>query len=211
VWRAFIDSERFIMKTIRHSFSSSAAALIVSAMTAVTGLSGCGGGGASKTESAAEHDGVAAGESAASSATDKATSEAPAVESAIQSASAPAELVSRSDTSDAAMDTYLDGVKQGKLDIALTVLHPDSPGANALNKMMVGWEKAKADGAPVEMAIALIGGEVDALTYEKISDDGSFATFRFTSPTKENSWEIEAIKTPDGWRIKPPDSGLPTG
>jgi hypothetical protein len=194
------------MKTIRHSFSSAAAIFAVTAMSA---LSGCGGGGASKTESAAEHDGAAAGKSAASSATDKATAEAPAVESAIQSA--PAELVSRSDTSDAAMDTYLDGVKQGKLDIALTVLHPDSPGANALNKMMVGWEKAKADGAPVEMAIALIGGEVDALTYEKISDDGSFATFRFTSPTKEQSWEIEAIKTPDGWRIKPPDSGLPTG
>jgi len=195
------------MKTIRHSFSPVAAILAVTAMTGLTVLVGCGGGGAS--ESSTAKDGATAEKSAATGAIDKATSESPAVESAIQSA--PAELVSRSDTADAAIETYLEGVKQGKLDIALTVLHPDSPGANALNKMMVGWDKAKADGAPVEMAIAFIAGEVDALTYEKISDDGSFATFRFTSPTKENSWEIEAIKTPDGWRIKPPDSGLPTG
>ena len=58
-------------------------------------------------------------------------------------------------------------------------------------------------------ALAMIAGEIDALTYEKVSDDGAFATFRFSKPTSDESWEIQAVKTPEGWRVTPPPTGLP--
>lgn len=196
--RASTTSERLIVKTMRHSFS------LAATLCAVTTLIGCGG---AKNETPADHDDAPSVKSAVTNTAETGQSGSPAAKAASESA----ELQVRDDTADAAMETYLEGVKQGKLEIALAVLHPDSPGANALTKIMKGWKQAEADGAPVAMAIALMAGEIDALSYEKTADDGSFATFRFTDPSRAEPWEIEAIKTSDGWRIKPPDSGLPTG
>lgn len=118
-------------------------------------------------------------------------------------------LTVRDDTADAAMETYLEGIKHGKLDVAIAVLVPDAPGTEKLYQMKEGWEKAAAEGAPIAMAQAVLAGEIGALTFEKISDDGAFATFQFSKPTSDETWDIQAIKTPEGWRITPPESGLP--
>lgn len=138
---------------------------------------------------------------------------APANEQSSQSAATGANggesAGARDDTADAAVATYVNGVRDGKLEEAISVLVPDAPGTERLISMKEGWDRAAAEGAPIGAALAMIAGEIDALTYEKVSDDGAFATFRFTKPTSDQPWEIQAIKTPEGWRVTPPPTGLP--
>ncbi len=175
---------------------------LTTALAAAMTLSACGGSETPENDSATE---TAAPSSAPSS-----TSKAPQ-ESAPPPAAQPAGLTVKDDTADEALETYIEGVKQGKLDVAIAVLVPDAPGTEKLYQMKEGWDRAAEAGAPIAMAQAALAGEIGALSYEKVSDDGAFATFQFSKPTSDKTWDIQAIKTPEGWRITPPPSGLPQG
>lgn len=173
------------------------------AFIALTSLAACGGSG----DAADESDGNGSSETSSSAETStpaETASEAPPADE-----EADKGLTVQDDTAEAALRTYLEGIKQGQLEVAIAVLVPDAPGTEKLYQMKEGWDMAAAEGAPVAMAQAVLAGEIRALSYEKISDDGAFATFRFSKPTAEATWDIQAIKTPEGWRITPPDSGLP--
>lgn len=164
---------------------------------------GCGG---SKNPESAPAVDASTAPSAAEATSDVSTPEGDAQSSG--------ELAIRDSTADAALETYIAGVRDGKLDIAIAVLLSDAPGTGKLLEIAEGMKRAAEDPqgrASLPMMFSLWAGEINALKYEKISDDGAFATFRFTKPTQETPWEIEAIKTPEGWRIRPPDSGLPQG
>lgn len=174
--------------------------LFTTIAVAVSTLTGCGG---AKKDSSKDQTSPAAAPSTPAKTTENAPAATPNKEDA--------EATFHDETADAAIETYLNGIKTGNLDLSIAVLVPDTPGMAELVKMKVGWDKAAASGAPIEMAKAVMAGEIDALKYQKISDDGAFATFRFTKPTSDTPWEIQVIKTPEGWRVKPPDSGMPQG
>ena len=124
----------------------------------------------------------------------------------------PAVVKIRDDTALAAIETWIAGVKTGQIDAALAVVDPKSKGAAQLAKLKAGWNRAKQAGAPIALARAALAGEIDALTYHQISDDGKSAVFRFSKPTKpDQPWEVRAVRTPEGWRVIPPDSGMPQG
>ena len=115
----------------------------------------------------------------------------------------------RDDTPENAIITWMEGVKQANMDAALAVLDASSQGAEALRDMKRGWEAAAAEGAPVGLAQGLIAAEIETITYEQISNDGETAIFRFSKPSVEQPWEIRVIATENGWRVIPPEAGLP--
>jgi len=127
----------------------------------------------------------------------------------------PAEPIEiRNSTPEEAIDTWLAGVRAGQLDVALAVLDPASPGAATLGGVRDGIDRAKSDPTGASMLSTVRGlwaDEIAALTYDMIAIDADSATFRFSSPTKPEPWEVTVIRTPDGWRIQPPDTGMPQG
>jgi len=182
------------MSDMRTNTHSASAALLAAALGLV-GLSACGGG------ENGQNDGAGA-ETAAD------TQSSPAIEPA---APAETEPEATDETAEGALVTYVERCKIGDIDAALEVCAEGAPGTEKLREMGEGFEKARAEGAPVDMAIGLLAGEIEQVSWEKISDDGETAVFELSSPQKNDPWTIEVVRTADGWRVKPPPGGMPTG
>ncbi len=195
--------------TRSHIMSRGIAAAAV-ALATIT-LSACGGS-SSETENTSP-----APESAARPQSPPATAPAPQpqpAETAAPAEEAPVKpaVEVRDDTPEAAIETWVSALQVFDFDAALAVLDPETRGAEMLRTTKAGYERAITDPAvPVALMQTAIAGEIQNLSWEMSAIDGESATFRFSSPSKADPWEIRVVRTPDGWRVIPPPNGLPQG
>lgn len=197
--------------TRSHIWSRGFAAAAVT-LAAIT-LAACGGSN-SETENPAP---APAPESAARPQSPPAPAPAPQpqpAETAAPAQEAPAKpaVEVRDDTPEAAIETWVSALRVFDFDAALAVLDPESRGAEMLRTTKAGYERAISDPAvPVALMQTAIAGEIQNLSWEMSAIDGESATFRFSSKSKTEPWEIRVVRTPDGWRVIPPPNGLPQG
>jgi len=115
----------------------------------------------------------------------------------------------RDDSAEAALATYMDRLAAGDLLGAVEVCDPASPGTAELQTRAANIVSASQEtGMSPETLIGFLIEGVADTTREETSRSDERVAFRRTPPNKPAK-EIVVIRTPDGWRVQPPASGLP--
>jgi hypothetical protein len=187
----------------------STTAVALSAITLSAGLLGCGEPEPEpETGTAAETVEVSPGQSDAQQAVDQARADA---REATEAAGAGDPLADLSDeTPSDAMQSYLAALAAGDFIRAADFTHPDAPGTARLIRTGEGFAEAMKDPQVQSMGLAgFLTQGLDQATFELVEEESEDRrTYEVSVPDKP-SVLMDVVKLDDGWRVVPPDSGLP--
>lgn len=186
------------------------AALTLSAIALSAGLTACG---ESEPETAApaetaEPVEMTSGQSATQRAVEQAREDA---REATEAAGAGDPLADLGDDSPAeAMQSYLAALAAGDFIRAADFTHPDAPGTERLIRTGEGFAEAMRDPEVQSMGLAgFLTQGLDQATFELVEEESEDRmTFEVSVPDKP-SVLMDVVRLDEGWRVVPPDSGLP--